>query len=624
MSADFRTALKERVIVADGGMGTLLAARGLLAPRMPGTALNLSAPDSVEGVHNEYIAAGAGLIETNTFGASRLALQLCGLADKACELNAAGAAIARRAAAASGKAIWIAGSIGPHGPQAQDATSAERREAWREQARVLIGGGVDLLMLETFGDIDDLELAIEAVRAEDAGIPLVVQMAFGQTGATATGATPAKMIEALRDLAVDIIGHNCGGGEAAALAAARALTAGTALPVSIFANRGLADLDDKGRPVYIAGPEYFALQGVRIAETGAGLIGGCCGTTPADIAALAKAIGMRVPTQRAPVVVQTRLRPSVPAKEKEAACSGAYVRADCFAPGGISIIAEVDPPRGVDFAAQLSGARTLVSAGVHSITVADNPLSVMRMSNLAFTAILIRELSANVTLHIACRDRNVLGMQSHLLGAAALGVTNVLAITGDPIAAPEHRSGPGVFDVSSLNLIRMIRSMNDGEFSAKSGTSFKTDFCVGAAFNSGVKRLDAEASRAARKVESGANFLMTQPVYDLETADRILKLLEPLRVPVFIGVMPLVSERNAEFLHNEVPGIRIPDHVRERMRGKKGEEGRGEGLKLSMELIGGFAPRSRAVYLITPMGFYGMVAELAGFASRLSPRTSTA
>ena len=340
------------------------------------------------------------------------------------------------------------------------------------------------------------------------------------------------------------------------------------------------------------------------------IIGGCCGTTPEDIAALAQAVGKRAPAARS----KKTMTPSM--RVRKATTTINYQQAVTeIEPDGITVIAEVDPPRGLDIGPHIEGARILIESGVHSITIADNPLSVMRMSNLAMASHLIRELNANITLHIACRDRNLLGSQSHLLGAASLGIRNILAVTGDPVATAGDKKSSGVFDVSSQNMMKVIRAMNDGEFPLEG--HIQPDFCIGGAFNSAMKRLDAETMRATRKKESGASFLMTQPIYDVAKANEILDHLEPLQMPVFIGVMPLVSGRNAEFLHNEVPGISIPDAVRERMRGKRGKEGRAEGLKLAKELIEGFATRSRSVYLITPMSFYAMVGELASFARSL-------
>ncbi len=613
MKRDFLKELRERVIIADGAMGTMLMARGLSVAGVPAPALNLVRPTFIKAIHQEYLEAGAELIETNTFTATRPVLEAAQLGERTRDINIEGVKLAREAAA---DRAWVAGAIGPIGPRSQKMEQDEIIAAYREQALALVDGGVDVLLIETFGDIEDARSAVLAARSISRDIPLILQMAFTLTGSTTSGVTPRAMVEAFKGEPIDVIGHNCGGGERAAAAAAAKLASLTAKPVSIYSNRGLADLDEHGRPVYITSPDYFARQGEAVIELGVNLIGGCCGTTPEDIAALTAVLGKkRKPARRATKAATVVTKPEVALPPIVWQTPLTKLAGD-----GVRVIAEVDPPRGLNYRKDLEGAHELLAAGVHSITIADNPLGVMRMSNLAMAAILIRELNANITLHLACRDRNLLGSQSHLFGAAALGITNLLAITGDPVATQAHAESSGVFDVSSQNLMKVIRSMNEGALSPESDGSLRTKFCIGGAFNSGVKRLDAEAKRAERKVEAGASFFMTQPVFDITTANQILDLLEPLKVPVFIGVMPLLSERNAEFLHNEVPGITIPDLVRERMRGKKGKEGREEGLKLSKELLEGFAPRSRGVYLITPMGHYSMVAELARYARSLKLR----
>jgi len=618
---DFLSAIQTQVLIGDGAMGSLLSARGLKPLDTPGPALNLLKPRFVTAMHEEYIRAGASLIETNTYGASGPGLDPFHLSDKASEINIAGAKAAREAAKNADRKVWVAGAMGPIGRIAQRMSDEEISAAYRSQAHALLEGGVDVLLLETFSDLDDLRSAIAAVRSEDSDVPLIAQMAFTHRGVTTSGVNITRMAEALDALPVDVIGANCGGGETSAKMVAMQLVELTKKPISIFPNRGLAVLDEQGRPTYRQGPEYFAELGAQIAEVGVNIVGGCCGSAPQDISALAKLVGMREPGARK--TGSGRKSTGVISASELAARKAAQsnyppqLAVTEMGADRVTVVAEVDPPRGIDWSSQLEGVRALIEAGVDSITVADNPLSILRMSNLAFSAMLMREANANITLHLSCRDRNLLGIQSFLMGAAAMGITNILPVTGDPIATQADKGSSGVFDVSSLKLIQLISAMNRGEFSPDGRNELVTNFCIGGAYNCGVRSLEAEARKSQRKVSFGTSFLLTQPVYDVELATRVLDLLEPLGVRVFIGVMPLVSGRNAEFLHNEVPGISIPEHVRSRMSGLKGKEGRAAGLAMAKELVGELAPRARGVYLITPMDRYEMITELASYAREL-------
>jgi len=656
--------LASRVVVADGAMGSLLHSRGLASAGLPGPALNLIRPAEIRAIHVTYLRAGARLIETNSYAAGRLALAPYGMSDQSALICATAARLATEAAAEfaasddprAGETMLIAGSIGPagRGPEAPDA--AESRPVYLEQAQALADGGVNCFMLETFSELHDLLSAIEAAHAASPRTPIIAQFAFTLAGTTSAGVTPKRMVERLKDAPVAVIGANCGGGEAAAMTVAQELLRLTDKPISIFPNRGLARIDEAGRPQYQASPEYFADHGKRLADMGVSIVGGCCGTTPDDIALLAARVGTMAPVARkvggssvsashAMSAGTSALLPAQPRPrggtvqslltvqeggEVEAGPmlsralswtpNQAQTRVVDLADGGIRVLAEVDPPRGMDPSRQVRGTARLLESGADSITVADNPLSVVRMSNLAMAGMLIREFGANITLHISCRDRNVIGNQSHLLGAASLGITNILAITGDPVATQAYKGSSGVFDLSSRGFIGLIKAVNEGEWSlggGGGGSPVTTNFCIGTAFNSGARSLENEAKRVAKKVDAGAHFVMTQPVFDVETATTILDLMAPSGVPVFIGVLPMVSEANADFLHNEVPGIRIPDAIRARMKGYSGERGIERGKELAEELIAGFAPRSKAVYLVPPFDRYSIIAHLCAFAKSL-------
>lgn len=654
-SANLSAILGQRVIVADGAMGSLLHGRGLANAGLPGPALNLVRPAEVRSIHLAYLHAGARLIETNSYAAGRLALASAGMGEQSALICAAAARLAREAVAeflASSPSqatpvttVLVAGSIGPAGRGPEAPEPSEAADIYRELAAALAEGGVDLFMLETFSSLSDLECAIASAHAASPGTPIVAQLAFTLAGTTNAGVTPKRMVDRLRGHPVTVIGANCGGGEAAAMLVAQELLSLTDLPISIFPNRGLARIDEHGRPQYQASPGYFADHGKRLADLGVNIVGGCCGTTPEDIALLAAAVGVRGPSPRrsgSRVIAAVPPRPvpegtsaqvvqSLLTKQEggEVDAGPMLTRALEWTPvvpqtrlvdlptDRVRVLAEVDPPRGTDPSRQVRGTARLLEAGADSITVADNPLSVIRMSNLAMAGILIREFGANITLHISCRDRNLIGNQSHLLGAASLGISNILAITGDPVATQAYKGSSGVFDVSSRGFIGMIRAVNEGEWSLGQAAAMKTSFCIATAFNSGARSLENEAKRVAKKVEAGAHAVMTQPVFDPATANQILDLLEPCGVPVFIGVLPMVSEANADFLHNEVPGIRIPDHVRERMKGYSGDRGIERGKELAEELIASFAPRSKAVYLVPPFDRYSIIAHLCAFAKGL-------
>ncbi|MHC4840126.1 MAG: bifunctional homocysteine S-methyltransferase/methylenetetrahydrofolate reductase [Planctomycetota bacterium] len=600
-------ALESRVLIGDGAYGTLLSGRGLLTAGGIGPLLNITKPAFVQAAHREYIDAGADCIETNTFGADKLALAAADSTASSYDVCKAGAEVARKAA--SDKA-YVLGSIGPLFRTSAKLTDTERKECFIAEVKGLLDGGVDAILLETFSDIDELKLAIASVRVVSADIPLIAQMAFSLAGTTTTGATPIKQVEVLNELDVDVIGVNCGGGETASIDTIRKITERTEKLVSVYPNRGLADFDELGRPMYIESSDYFASSARRLADLGANLIGGCCGTSPDDIRKLKSQVNARRPSMRQMVVAsEVAVAPKVispitlqPTLEEDIKTRRV-------------VIAEIDPPRSVDASKELRGTRKIHEAGADAITIADNPLSIMRMSNLAMASLLMKELDARILLHVACRDRSLIGTQSHLLGAYAMGITNILAVTGDPVSTQAHKGSTGVFDMASHKLIELISRFNNGDFGDGRVT---TSFFTGGAFNCGSRKLENEVVRFERKIAAGARFVMTQPVFDIERARRVAELTRPLGVPLVLGIMPLVSERNAEFLHHEVPGIDVPESVRKRMTGLKGPDGRAMGLEIAKELMLAISPEVQGFYLITPMGRYSMIAQLTEYAHSLA------
>ncbi len=605
-------AMKQRVLVGDGAYGTLLSARGLVASGGVGPVLNLAKPAFVQAAHQEYLDAGSDVIETNTFGADRLALAAAESKASSYDVCLAGAKLAK--AAAAGRA-YVLGAVSPLFRTSGKLNDEERKELLGEQFRALAEGGVDGILLETFSDLTELVFAIRIAAQAAPGVPVIAQMAFTLAGNTTSGVSPEVMVRALQNEPVDVIGANCGGGETAALEVARRITELTSKPVSIYPNRGLADFDELGRPVYIESHDYFARSARRLADLGVNLIGGCCGTTPDDIRKLKGLVAARKASVRHTRVV---VEAAAPAKAPELPIPmQPTLEADMKARR--VVVAEVDPPRGTNAAKEIEGARQIVEAGADAITIADNPLSIMRMSNLALATLLMREMKSRILLHIACRDRSLIGTQSHILGAHALGISNILAVTGDPVATQAYQGSSGVFDMASHKLIELISRFNNGEFATGRDGDARTNFFVGGAFNSASRKIENEVKRFQRKIQSGARFIMAQPVFSIEKAREVATACRPLNVPLLIGVMPLVSERNAEFLHHEVPGIDVPEPVRKRMAGLKGEQGRAQGLAIAKEMMEGIAPEVQGFYLITPMNRYEMIAELTKFAHSLTP-----
>jgi methionine synthase / methylenetetrahydrofolate reductase(NADPH) len=607
----FLEALKKKVLVGDGAYGTLLASRGLVSGGGVGPVLNLAKPGFVLSAHQEYLSAGADVIETNTFGADRLALAAAEATVTSFDVCKAGAELARQAA--NGNA-YVVGAIGPLFRSSAKLSDAERVECLAEQTRGLVEGGVDAILLETYPDLDELLFALSAVRGVAKDVPLIAQMAFTLAGTTTTGVSPERMIAALKDQPVDVIGANCGGGESAAIEVCRRMAELTNRPISIYPNRGLADFDDHGRPIYIESGDYFARSARRLADLGANLIGGCCGTTPDDIRKLKAQVSARKPSMRH---LRVPGEPAPKAEAREPSSVQPHLEQDMKQRR--IVVAEVDPPRGIDASKELEGARRIIEAGGDAITIADNPLSIMRMSNLAFAGMLMQQSQARIVLHVACRDRSLIGTQSHLLGAYAMGISNILAVTGDPVATQAYKGSSGVFDMASHKLIEMISRFNQGEFATGRDGDARTDFYVGGAFNAASRKLENEVNRFARKVQAGARYIMTQPVFDIARAREVVAAARPLGVPLILGIMPLVSERNAEFLHHEVPGINVPEDIRKRMEGKRGESGRKLGVEISKELMAQIAPEVQGFYLITPMSRYEMIAELTRFAHSLTP-----
>jgi len=597
---NFLEQLHERVLVGDGAIGTMLHARGGIA-ESGFERLNLTGPELVLDLHADYIAAGAQVIETNTFGANRTRLQQFGLEDSVRETNLLGAALARKAAA--GKEVFVAGSIGPlpriRG-ESEPLSTEEIQAVFREQAFALAEGGVDLLILETFADLPQIKIALTA--AQETGLPIVASMSFLERGRISGGMRVEAVALELAAAGAHCIGANCGFGTLEMTRNIERMAAVTVLPLSAYANSGFPEYVD-GRYIYRTTPEYFAARGLETVRAGANLVGGCCGTTPDHIRLLAESLRDMRP------VTRTIAPPATLGAEKAAASPS---RTGFLAKWGRKTIitVELDPPKGLDCSRVLEGCRILREAGADAINLAENPLSRVRMGNIALGELIQREVEIEVIIHVTCRDRNLIGLQSELLGASLLGIRSILAVTGDPASMGEQSGASSVFDLNSLGLIALLRDLNAGLNGAGNSIDRGTGFTIGAAFNPNVRNMESQVARLKKKIANGARFVQTQPLFDLERLDTMLRLTSDLNVPILPGILPLVSERNTEFLHNEVPGIDIPEEIRNRMRGKTKDEGVREGLAIAKEFIDTARNRVGGFYLMPPFGNYRIAAEL--------------
>jgi methionine synthase / methylenetetrahydrofolate reductase(NADPH) len=555
----------------------------------------------VLSLHQEYLAAGAQVIETNTFGANFVKLAAIGLGEKVVEINRQGAQIARRAV--QGGEAFVAGSIGPLGRGKGEFSAGELKECFRIQAAALAEGGADLLILETFAELEELELAVAA--AKETALPVVASLAFGEGSRLAGGIVAEAAAGRLAAAGADVIGANCGAGPLELLATLKRMAAVTDLPLSAYPNSGFPEYVD-GRYIYRTTPEYFAGMALEMVAAGAGIVGGCCGTTPEHIRMMSQRLRGLQPVPRTVSRAESRVEHRA---EVESAGAG-------FLAGWGSrkvITVELDPPKGLDCSKILAGCRAVKEAGADAINVAENPLARVRMGNLALATVIQREVGIEVIAHVTCRDRNLIGLQSEMMGASLLGVRSILAITGDPASLGEEAGASSVFDLNSFTLIKLLSDLNRGVNAMGSPIGSGTGFTIGAAFNPNTQNMEVQVGRLARKVANGACFAQTQPIYDLERLDSMLELAAPLNIPILPGVLPLVSGRNADFLHNEVPGIVIPEEIRARMAGLTGEEGVREGLAIAKEFIEAAFDKVGGFYLMPPFGKYQLAVELVAF-----------
>jgi homocysteine S-methyltransferase len=629
----FHTRVADRPLLADGGIGTLLFSRGI-PQRACLDELVATRPELIAAIHREYLEAGAELIETATFGANRLRLATYGLSSEAGRFARRGAQLAREARDVAGRAdALVGGSIGPLGAPTRELAEHDTtlvRAAFREQIEGLLEGGVDLFVIETFSDLDHLLLAVdEARRASD--LPIVAQMTFGEDLAAPDGTTPEGAAEALSGAGVDGIGVNCGVGPITCLDALERMGPSTAAVArSILPNAGLPQRLE-GRFVYAAGPDYFGSMVPRLIAAGARIVGGCCGTTPEHIAAMRTALDAVATEDRGraearatpaaasgPVVVSSGPRTALfeaPADRSTGEAPPPTRLARALADGRFVISVEIDPPRSIRIDRTIAAARLLQEAGVDIVNISDSAMARVRMGAFAVAFGIQHDLDLECLVHCTTRDRNLMALESELLGAHALGVRNVLALTGDPPRIGDYPTGTGVWDVDSIGLVEILSRLNRGEDAAGSAIGARAGFTIACALDPTASDAETEWDRLERKLAAGAHLVMTQPLYSVAQVEIMLAAArrrfgpDSFGVPVLLGILPLVSARHTEFLHNEVPGITIPDEARAAMAAA-GERGAEVGMEMALELLDTVGPLVAGTYVMPSFGRYEGAAEL--------------
>lgn len=627
--------LQQRPVLCDGAMGTLLYARGITYEQCF-DALNLTQPELIQSIHRDYIHAGAQIIETNTFGANRAKLEAYNLGDRVRDINHRAARLALEAREVAGQSVFIAGAVGPSGLPLQapnEQRLSELRTIFREQIAALVDGGVELLILETFSNLAELRQAVLAAK-EVGGLPIIAQMSFYEDGHTIAGQSATRVASVLHDLGVDVMGANCSVGPAATLDVLKEMivstqqTEGNSATLPLFSAQPNAGLPTRfgNRIFYVSTPDYFADYALHFAEAGVRLIGGCCGTTPLHIAAMRKALDEHYGSQTPLVNLATKV---VDLPEIQSTTNGKVITAkvieeevlpqqgsttrlqEKLAAGEFVISVELDPPKGLNPSKLLEGAAQLQKVGVDCINIADSPMASVRMSCIALARLIQDHLGLETIIHFTTRDRNLMALQAELLGTHALGIRNILALTGDPLHVGAYPNTTGVWDVDSVGLIQIIRGMNEGQAAAGASIGAKASFHIGCALNLNMtdEETDREIEKYRKKVEAGAHFIMTQPIYELAPLQRFLSRAGKPPIPMILGCIPLHSSRHAEYLHNEVPGITIPDDIRARMLAA-GEHSHEEGMKIAQELLEEAQGLVEGVYLMPSYRRYDVVTEL--------------
>lgn len=602
--------LDDRPIICDGAMGTMLDLYEY--PEQPRCIHNLLNPDIVARIHREYIEAGAEIIETNTFDANRFRLEFYHLQDKIKEINKAGVEIAKSVA---GENVYVAGSIGPTGKLLEPLGKVkvqQVKDVIKEQAEILIEAGVDLIILETFVSLNELDAAIDAVREISDTIPLIAQKTFPEDGAILATDFPIEVVKHIKEKGVTVVGSNCTVGPQRMFSIIKAMYQDDVI-LSAQPAAGIPTLVD-GRSVYHASPEYLATYAKQLVEAGVKIIGACCGSTPSHIKAIAEAVkDIRLKKSKIDVKVKSEKKENQPSSETlQVEVISRGDRSSNFAKNiGKKFLTtvELDIPRGLDMSSVLEGAKYLKDNGIDAVNITDGARARFRMDPVAISYLVQSQVGIETITHIACRDRNLIGLQGLLLGAWALGIKNILAITGDPAKIGDFPNATTVLDVDSIGLIRILKNMNDGLDAVGNTIGEPTDFLIACAANPTAENLDYEISRLEKKVEAGAQIVFTQPLYELKTLELFIKRIKHLKIPVMLGILPLRSYKHAEFLHNEVPGINIPDWVREKLFLARDDAGK-IGVEISAQFLKEAKPLVQGAYLLPPFKKYHLAVEI--------------
>ena len=607
MPGDFLARLKVAPVLCDGAMGTLLYSKGIFINRCYDE-LNVSQPDLIRGIHHEYLQAGAEVIETNTFGGNAVRLERHGLRDKVHDINFHGARLAKEAAKSFD--AWVAGAVGPLGIRIEPLgkmSFQEARDIFREQIAALLEGGVDLLILETFGYIDELHQAIHAARELDPRVPVVAQVTLDEESNCLDGSTPEIFAPRIEEWGADVIGCNCSVGPVTMLDSVERIRAATSLPLSAQPNAGIPR-SVEGRNIYLCSPEYMASYARKFVTAGVRLVGGCCGSTPEHIRVMKSAL--RVTQARARTEDSTaKKQPAAPVVAsipmEQRSRLGAKI-----AGGEFLTMVEIVPPKGTNIHKELEGAKFLKSVGVDAINIPDSPRASARMSNQALSLLLQQQAGIEAILHYTCRDRNVLCIQSDLLGAAAIGIRNLICITGDPPKMGGYPDATAVFDVDAIGLVNIVHNLNRGLDIGGNPMGAGTEFVIGVGANPGVPNIDEEIRRFEYKVEAGAEYAVTQPVFDLSLLEKFLRRIEDFKIPVIAGIWPLVSARNAEFMKNELR-VSVPESIMDRMtRASSPQAAREEGIAIAREMVIAVRHMVQGAQISAPQGKYAAAVDV--------------
>lgn len=586
-------------------MGTLLYAKGVFINRCYDE-LNISQPEIVGAIHAEYVKAGAEVLETNTFGANHYRLLRHGFEARVEEINRAGVRLAR---AAAGKAVMVAGSVGPLGVRIEPLGKLGREEArtaFREQIGALADEGVDLILLETFGSIEELHQAVLAAREAAPGVPVVAEVTIDDEGNALDGTEPETFGVKLTDFGVDVVGCNCSIGPAAMLDTIERLRRVTSLPLAAQPNAGMPR-SVEGRNIYLCSPEYMASYARKFVAAGVSLVGGCCGTTPEHIKAMKSAL--RVGEARTSSFRVTEARQATAPAVKPLEERSNLGRK--LAAGKFVTMVEIVPPKGCDAAKEITAAKYLRGVGIDVVNVPDSPRASARMGNQALCNLIERECDIETVLHYTCRDRNVLSIQSDLLGASALGLHNLICITGDPPKLGNYPDATAVFDVDSIGLVNIVRNLNLGVDIGANPIGSATQFVIGVGANPGISDVDEEVRRFEYKCEAGAHYAVTQPVFDLRLLEEFLRRVEHCRIPVLAGIWPLTGMRNAEFMRNELR-VSVPDEIMARMTAAStsSEHARAEGVLIAREMVMEARGMVQGVQVSAPLGKFSAAVDV--------------